>query len=471
MKLHKTVLLKISEANKGKLKRLKLTTELYHRVLLFYLDVIPRLGMYRIASMSKREALTFLEYHTVPTKAHPDPKYPIFPGVQVNIRRSAINKAVGMVKSYLSNLYIWHKEGKELGHEKPSYPDPKRSSLTYYATDVQFKDVLESSSGIPFVRLKVIDEKGSYTFVNYPVKPYRWFYERIDYLEKEGFKLKNTATLIEKEGDFYVALLFEKKVSKPELKRPEYLLSVDLNIQRNLACIGVYHLNWKTKKAELLKIRFLNGELTRLCYKRDYLLHELRLKQILTGRKPASGDNKHLWAKIRHLNKDIALKAASEINRLVQELGTKKVAVVFEKLKGLRGKKKKKSRSLNRKLNFWMRRAIVERVKELSFEHGYSIFFVYPYRTSKQCSRCGARGERFSPNGSKALFRCPICGYTVNADVNAMFNIAFLALSHLLHAGGEKVPVVTSQASLKSHKSRKWQNLSGACKATANLCV
>ena len=46
MKLHKTVLLKISEPNKGKLKRLKLTTELYHRVLLFYLDVIPRLGIY-----------------------------------------------------------------------------------------------------------------------------------------------------------------------------------------------------------------------------------------------------------------------------------------------------------------------------------------------------------------------------------------------------------------------------------------
>ena len=148
-----------------------------------------------------------------------------------------------------------------------------------------------------------ISEKGSYTFVNYPVKPYKWFYERIDYLEKAGFKLKNTATLIEKDGDFYIALLFEKKVSKPKIKKPEYLLSVDLNIQRNLACIGVYHLNWKTKKAELLKIRFLNGELTRLCYKRDYLLHELRLKQILTGRKPASGDNKHLWAKIRHLNK------------------------------------------------------------------------------------------------------------------------------------------------------------------------
>ena len=115
-----------------------------------------------------------------------------------------------------------------------------------------------------------------------------------------------------------------------------------------------------------------------------------------------------------------------------------------------------------------MRRAIVERVKELSFEHGYSIFFVYPYRTSKQCSRCGAIGERFSPNGSKALFRCTACGYTVNADVNAIFNIAFLALSHLLHAGGKEAQVVAFQASLKSPLEH---NLSGACRAMAIPCA
>jgi len=111
-----------------------------------------------------------------------------------------------------------------------------------------------------------------------------------------------------------------------------------------------------------------------------------------------------------------------------------------------------------------MRRAIVERVKKLSFEHGYSIFFVYPYRTSKQCSRCGAIGERFSTNGSKALFRCPTCGYTVNA----IFNIAFLALSHLLHAGGKEAQVVAFQASLKSHK---WHLSSGACRAMAIPCA
>ncbi len=98
-KIHKTLLLKITEANEGKKRKLENTINLYAEVLKFYLEVIPKLGMYRIASMTNKEALTFVEFHTVLTKAHPDPPYPIFSGVQTNIRRSAINKAVGMVKS------------------------------------------------------------------------------------------------------------------------------------------------------------------------------------------------------------------------------------------------------------------------------------------------------------------------------------------------------------------------------------
>ena len=466
MKLHKTLLLKVDEPNKNKLEKLRLTLELYSRVLLFYLDVIPKLGMYRIASMSNKEALTFLEKHTVPTKAHPNPEYPVFSGVQTNIRRSAINKAVGMVKSHLSNLYNWHKEGKELGHEKPSYPNPKGFALTYYATDVQFENLMESKSGRPFVKLKVINEKGQYEFVNYPVKPYRWFYQRLYQLQASGWKLKNTATLIEKNGVFYVALVLEKRVSRRKVTKPEYLLSVDLNIQRNLACVGIWRLDWRSRQAELCGIRFVNGELTRLCYKRDYLLDELRLKQTLTGRKPEKGDNKHFWEKIRHLNRDIALKAASELNKIASGLDGE-VLMVFENLKGLRGKRKK-FRKLNRKLNFWLRKSLVDRVKKLALEHGYSVGFVHPRGTSKRCSRCGAVGGRFSPNGSKALFRCPRCGYTVNADVNAVFNIAFLTVSRLLHASGERVPVVTPGVSLKS--SCPEHNLSGASKA-AVACV
>ena len=109
MKIHKTLLLKIHEPNKAKKEYLQNTIDLYARVLNFYLSVIDKIGKYHIASLDNKQALTYLEEQTVSTKKHPNPMYPIFEGVQTNIRRSAINKAVGMIKSYLSNLHNWHK--------------------------------------------------------------------------------------------------------------------------------------------------------------------------------------------------------------------------------------------------------------------------------------------------------------------------------------------------------------------------
>ena len=136
----------------------------------------------------------------------------------------------------------------------------------------------------------------------------------------------------------------------------------------------------------------------------------------------------------------------------------KDAVVVFEKLKGLRGEKGKKSRKLNRKLNYWSRKRITDRVKELSIEEGFSVDFVYPRWTSKRCSMCGAKGERFSPSGSTALFGCPSCGYTVNADVNGVFNQHFLYLSYLLKGGRKRVCVVTPGISLKTSKGSPESN-------------
>ena len=466
MKIHKTLLLKIAEPNKEKKKKLENTLELYARTLRFYLEVIPKLGMYHIVSMKSKEALTLLEFHTVPTKAHPNPPYPIFSGVQTNIRRSAINKAVGMVKSYISNLHRWHKEGKELGHTKPSYPNPKSFSLTYYATDVEFKDVL-SAKEFAFVRLKVVDDKGNYEFVNYPVKPYRRFYEKLRELESKGWKLKKTATLIKRGEDFYVALTLEKSVRREKPKRPRYIINVDLNVQRNLACVGIFEVDWDRGESKLYGVKFINGKLMKLVYKRDYLLEEIRKRQTLTGRSSVRGDNKKLWRKVNNLSRNIALKVAKEINDIALDFREKgEVVVVFEKLKGLRGKKGR-GRNLNRKLSYWMRRSIQERVEYLSLENGYAIDFVYPHHTSRRCSVCGSLGERFSPSGSKALFGCTRCGYTVNGDVNAVFNQHFLYLSHLLKGGGEARPVVRVGVSLKG--PTKGRNLSGAPKATATF--
>ena len=454
MKVVKTVLLKVYEANKEKREALERTFSLYADILVFYLNVIRKAGIYRVVSLKKEQALTFLESITISTKAHPNPQFPIEEKikapVQTNLRRSAINKAYGMVKSYVSNLKNWHKEGKELGYNKPTYPDPKNFSFTYYATDVELQDIfLRDGKEFHFVRLKVLSESGEYSKKNYPVKVYKRVFELMD----NGYVPKNTATLIKRDKDFYLAVTLEKTVKrKKKPQKPKIVIIVDLNVERNLACIGVFEIDWKKRESKLKKIHFVNGELLRLVRKRDYLLHQVRIKQRQTGRSPTREDNKKLWKKINNLNRDIALKTAREIAKIAKEY--ENVIVVFERLKGLRGRKKKRSKRLNRKLSYWLRKKIGDRVQEISIAEGFKIDFVYPRWTSKRCSFCGARGERFSPCGSTALFKCPVCGYMVNADVNAVFNEHFLYLSHLLKAGGKRGCVVSPGVFLKSPQKR-----------------
>jgi IS605 OrfB family transposase len=356
LKVVKTVLLKVYEPNKEKREALERTLSLYADILVFYLNVIRKAGIYRVVSLKKEQALTFLESITISTKAHPNPQFPIEEKiktpVQTNLRRSAINKAYGMVKSYVSNLKNWHKEGKELGYNKPTYPDPKNFSFTYYATDVELQDIfLRDGKEFHFVRLKVLSESESYSKKNYPVKVYKRVFELMD----NGYVPKNTATLIKRDKDFYLAVTLEKTVKKKKKpQKPKIVIIVDLNVERNLACIGVFEIDWKKRESKLKKIHFVNGELLRLVRKRDYLLHQVRIKQRQTGRSPTREDNKKLWKKINNLNRDIALKTAREIAKIAKEY--ENVIVVFERLKGLRGRKKKRSKRLNRKLSYWLRK-------------------------------------------------------------------------------------------------------------------
>ena len=473
-KIVKTVSVKVYEPNKGKLESLDRIIGTFSQAVNFYLDVINKLGKYHIFNIAKTQGkfvLNYLEAETIVSKKHPKPKYPInIKGLNTDLRRSAINHAVGMVKSFISNLISWHKEGKELEDRKPSYPKPKNFAPQLYSSIVELDDLwIRKYKEFHFVKIKVLDEKYNWVWKNYPVKIHKLLLKYLD----EGFKPLRTAKLIKREDGYYLGITLVKNVKYKKPKKPKYLISVDLNIVRNLACIGIFSIEWKTKEAKLERVRFITDSyLQKLIRKRDYLLHLIQLKQHLTGRRPVKDDNKKLWKKVRKLNREISLKVAKLITDLASKYGNS--VIVMERLKGLKPNRKKNGKWLNKKLNYWLRNKIVKRIEELKYEKDFGLVFVSPKNTSKNCSKCNSVGERFSPNGSKALFKCSNCGYTVNADVNAVFNIAIRGYSRLLNVGREETRcVVRAGISLKS-PSLEGHNLSGVPKATApfsNDCI
>jgi transposase len=102
----------------------------------------------------------------------------------------------------------------------------------------------------------------------------------------------------------------------------------------------------------------------------------------------------------------------------------------FERRRKIKARGASKSRRLNRKQANQLRGQINRLGKAQAFVEGTVTVEVNAHGTSQYCSRCGAKGERFSYLGGNRitvkwgkLFGCPVCHYEANADLNASVNV------------------------------------------------
>jgi transposase len=68
-----------------------------------------------------------------------------------------------------------------------------------------------------------------------------------------------------------------------------------------------------------------------------------------------------------------------------------------------------------------------EVIGRVGIENGVPMLVENPAYTSQDCPKCGNRHKV----GGKE-YRCPKCGWTVNRDINAGWNIALRAANHVL---------------------------------------
>jgi IS605 OrfB family transposase len=431
MKVNKTILLKISEPNKEKLNSLIRIINIYKELICFYLLVIYNYQKFKIYSLSKKSALSYLEKITISTKAHPNPLFPLInqSKYQTNIRRSAINKAVGMLKSYVSNLLNYYKEKQEYRGKKVGYPEPKNFSLTYYATDISLKDIKDG-----FVSLKVINEKGDYEFKNYPVCVYKRF---TDYYSKSDWQMKKTGTLIKRGEDFYIAIVFEKEVKKPDMKEIKTIIGIDLNIKRNVFSASAID----RESFQIKKVYFGNGVFNHLINKRNYYRDLIHFKIKQTGGSSRNrGKNfcKVLWEKVREINNEISHLASRRIIEFSKEFESP--VIVFEKIKYFNADKTKYSKKHNERLNYWLKNSIVNFTEYKSNYEGIRKRSVYPKDTSRVCLNKYCRSlntERFSEGDVKrtTLLRCLDCGYVANADFVGSVNVGLKFIVDIFYNG------------------------------------
>ncbi|MCY0879382.1 MAG: hypothetical protein OWU84_10635 [Firmicutes bacterium] len=167
----KTLILPLLDANPGKLEALASTEALFTQMVQFYMDILltnpsfwdkalqvdPETGEIRSERAStNQDILTRLEFATVSTLAHPDPPDPlsILPGAEdapVVFRRAAINRTIGLAKSYRSNRKRWESLPENRRGKPPAIPTVRSLPATFY----QGMALLARETSRSFLKVKV----------------------------------------------------------------------------------------------------------------------------------------------------------------------------------------------------------------------------------------------------------------------------------------------------------------------------
>lgn len=440
-------------ANTKKRDALRATEEVLSAARAFYIDFFlahaeklgERVAYYseehleiRERVISAHELLTWAESYTVETSAHPHPSSgwnfsERFPAMPVAYRRSVIKGAIGKVRSHLSNHAHWERSGKKKG--KPGLPRAADHPTLYqgcFSLDLDALDTREA-----FVRLNVYTGEG-WRWMHYPVCSSRYIVHRL----KAPDWQRQSPMLILRAQQAWLHIPQVKKIeAKKVMERKQdpnlVTVAVDLNV-KNLAVITV-----RRKETVMETVFVTDAGLDAHRYRH---LKRIAKKQWLSGT-PVRGEhsNQQLW---RHIERQNAA-AAHQVARQIAQVCAKYPGclLLFERLRKIKAKGGSKSARLNRKRANQLRGKINRYAKEKAYLQHVVTVEVNPHGTSQYCSRCGAKGERFSYRGGKRihekwgkLFCCPVCHFEANADFNASVNVHH-SFNHEWHWQPRKVQV------------------------------
>jgi len=317
---------------------------LFNRVVAFYFDCIQ--AHEGLLSLKNKQALTALEKLTHATAANPHPIMPLSdlaPAIPAMFRRAAINAALGSARAFSSSLKKWrtHKEKHEAKQTKKRKKRPFRER-----PPVPPRSWNKSA---PFYA-GLWHERHTHSIVLKVWTGSCWSWLKIHTLGRDlpgGFQM-GSPQLVRKGDRWWLHTPIEKtfeapaKVIEQLTAADTRICAVDLNLDQHLAVCSV-----QTVDGTRLSTSFIgNGTAVAGCRKK--LLGRIACNRSQTGIIAENEqDNADLWAKIRHVDEQIAHLVSSRIVQFARENGAS--ILVFEHLSTLKPEKGTYSRRSNRK--------------------------------------------------------------------------------------------------------------------------
>ncbi len=425
------------------------TQTLFNQVAAFYFEVIQ--AHEKVLSLSSQKALNALETLTHATEQNAHPVMPldaIAPNLPALFRRAAIHAALGSARSFFTTLKKWRERKAQAEAKKKRFtqrpPVPPRTwnrSATLYAG--QWKERTETH-----ILLKLWTGRC-------------WSWVKVHLLSREipdGYEI-GSPSLVRHGSTWRLHTPIEKTFTSPakvveQLTRTETrLCAIDLNLDKHLAVCTIQNAEGST-----LATTFIGAG------KEVHGFRKLQLGRIARNRRKtgilAEGeqDNAALWAKIRHVDEQVAHLVSRRIVQFAMQHGAS--LLVFEHLGNLKPQKGRYSRRSNAKRAYWMKGRIFKYAKYKTWQEGIITSRVSPRNTSKECARChgliaryDARQEPTGYTPGTPLACCPQCGMRGNADRNASIVIGQRLLARSQKPPKGKPPTPRLRAAERDEKS------------------
>ena len=377
----------------GDLKALEHSIAIYRQALRFVIPVVNTHWNELKDFDYTKQRMVFVEqliHTTNRNKAHYDfdVEFPKFPSY---LRRAVINRALGIVSSYRSNLDNWEQDRKG---------QAPKLSLTHYAYPAYYKgNLFRNFDPIrQTIELKVF-KNNDWVYEVYQLKTSDCTYYQT-YLTGK----KQNVPIIQKKGRrFYATFSYEEETSLIPEESIDKVCAVDLGLGTDATC------SIMDKDGTVYARKFIS-------FSKEHDRLGTQLGRIKRNQKQGSRHNKTLWRKVSGISQDIADKTAQAIFEFGNEHGVDAYVLEYLDFKG---------KNTVKRAHFWRYKRIYKVLGQKAHRNGLRIARVNARNTSRLAfdgSGWTKRGREIEPCTPYSLMQFTT-GKTYNADLNASYNI------------------------------------------------
>ena len=318
-----------------------------------------------------------------------DKKFYKFPSY---LRRGAINEAIGKVSSYKNNFANWETDPRG---RQPSLP---KAGFIY---PCMYRTVMYEQTDVYEARLKVFI-RNTWDWITVKLRR-----SDIDYINRRCASYKKCVPTLQKRGkEWFLDFPFEEKVSLNNTNIYEQtIVGVDLGIN-SAATVSVMRSNGT----------ILGRHFCKLPKEIDHLIHSLN--RVKKAQQHGNHKTPRLWAKVKGINHDIAVKTAGYIIDIAVFYNAD--VIVFEHL----DKKGKIHGSKKQKIKMWRSQEVQSIVTNKAHRLGMRISRICAWGTSKYAYDGSGTILRGRYGGFSTYELCKFSnGKTYNCDLSASYNI------------------------------------------------